>query len=170
MSTWWRACLLLGLGGLLGLPAAMAQGERSEEMPLKVAIAYNLVLFTQWPGEAGWPAAAPLQWCADPAGRWWSALQTLQDRPVRQARISLRAIGRIGDTVGCQVVMVEGALRAAAVAPGLLLMGDEGSASWTLRLERQGERMVFDVDLAAARAAGLQISSKALRLARQVQG
>jgi YfiR/HmsC-like len=169
LSTWSRWLLLGGLGWLLGLPPASAQGDTPEEMPLKVAIAFNLVLFTQWPGEAAWPAAATLQWCADPAGRWWAALQAIQDRPVRQARISLRPLGRPAEAAGCQVLVVDGGLRGATSAPGRLLIGDEGSPAWTVRLQRQGERVVFDVDLTLARHAGLQISSKALRLARQVQ-
>lgn len=151
------------------LPWARAQGDAAEEMPLKVAIAYNLVLFTQWPGEAGWPAGAPLGWCADPTGRWWPALQALQNRPVRQARVNLRAVSRPADALGCQVAVVDGGLRGLASVSGQLLIGDEISPSWTVRLQRQGERVVFDVDLASARQAGLHISSKALRLARQVR-
>lgn len=169
MSLRSRWLVPIGLGLLLGAPCASAQGDQTEEMPLKVAIAYNLVLFTQWPGEAAWTPAAPLVWCADPAGRWWSALQALQNRPVRQAKVTLRATGRPADATNCQVAVVDAGLRGIAPAPGLLLVGDDASASWTVRLQRQGERIVFDIDLPAARTAGLQISSKALRLARQVQ-
>lgn len=171
MSLWHRWLMGGGLWLLAGLRLAAAQGEGAEEMPLKVAIAYNLVLFTQWPGESAWPAAAPLLWCADPAGRWWPALQALQDRPVRQARVTLRALSRVADGASCQVVVQEAALRGTPGAPGRLLIGDDAAAgsAWTVRLQRQGERVVFDVDLASARSAGLQISSKVLRLARQVQ-
>jgi YfiR/HmsC-like len=171
VSGWRRWLMGAGLWLLLGLRLAWAQGDGAEEMPLKVAIAYNLVLFTQWPGESAWPAATPLLWCADPAGRWWPALQALQDRPVRQARVTLRALSRAADVAPCQVVVQEAALRGTPPAPGRLLVGDEAAAGspWTVRLQRQAERVVFDVDLASARAAGLQISSKALRLARQVQ-
>lgn len=168
VSVWRRLLACGGLGLWVSLPAASAQLDSIEEMPLKVAIAYNLVLFTQWPGEAAWQAAAPLLWCADPAGRWWSVLQAIQDRPVRQARVSIRATSRPADASGCQVVVVEDGLRGTAQAPGRLLIGDEGSPVWTVRLQRQGERVVFDVDLVSARAMGLQVSSKALRLARQV--
>jgi hypothetical protein len=37
-----------------------------------------------------------------------------------------------------------------------------------LNLDLAGGRVVFDIDLRSAQKAGLQISSKALRLARQV--
>lgn len=145
--------------------------EAVDELPLKAAIAYNLLLFTQWPDEASWPPGNALVVCADPAGRWWPLLQAMQDRPVRQSRLSLRAPGRSAEGLAsCHVVLLDGALRAGSPGRAQLVLADESDSGsgWTVRLSRQNGRVVFDVDLVAARAAHLQISSKALRLAREV--
>ena len=162
--------LLLAVAGLAA-PLRARAIEPVDELSLKAAIAYNLLLFTQWPDEASWPPGNPLVVCADPSGRWWSALQAMQDRPIRQARLTLRAPGRSAEGLAaCHVVLLDGGLRAGAPGKAQLVFADEGEAAngWTVRLVRQGAKVVFDVDLTVARAAHLQISSKALRLAREV--
>ncbi|MBQ0958957.1 YfiR family protein [Ideonella sp. 4Y11] len=152
-------------------PASAAPPAPVNEWSLKAAIAYNLLLFTQWPDEERWAPGAPLVWCVDPASPWWSALQGLQERPVRQARVAMRALSRPADTAACQVIQLDAGLRQASRQGAQLLIaeGREASAPWAVRLAVQGERVVFDIDLAGLRAGGLQISSKALRLAREVR-
>lgn len=158
------------LGGLLApVQAAVAA---TDELALKVAIAYNLILFTQWPDEAAWSPGSPLVLCADPGSPWWPQLRTLQERPVRQAQLVLRDPARQPDGPrGCHVLLLDGALRAGVAGRPQLLIADglEAPAGWTARLGRVGERMVFDIDLASARAGRLQVSSKVLRLAREVR-
>lgn len=162
--------LLAALALAMGAPlSALANAD---EAALKAAIAYNLMLFTQWPDEATWPVGAPLVLCADPGSRWWPALRQLQDRPVRLARLSVRDPGRQPDGLrACQVLLLDGALRGAVAGGGQLPIADEGEGvrGWVIRLGRQGERLVFDIDLQAARGLNLQVSSKALRLAREVR-
>ncbi len=166
--------------GLLALLVALAIGPgaplhtraNADEAALKAAIAYNLMLFTQWPDETAWSVGAPLVLCADPGSRWWPALRQLQDRPVRQARLQVREPGRSADGWrACHVLLLDGALQGAVAAAGQLPIADEGEGTrgWVIRLGRQGERLVFDIDLQAARTLRLQVSSKALRLAREVR-
>jgi hypothetical protein len=53
----------------------------------------------------------------------------------------------------------------------MLLVGDspgDQQRGVMLNLEIEGGRVVFDIDLRAARQAGLAVSSKVLRLARHV--
>ena len=66
-----------------------------------------------------------------------------------------------------QMPSILGALKNAPV----LIAGDTPELfrqGTMLNLELSGGHVVFDIDLRAAQKAGLQISSKALRLARQV--
>ena len=56
---------------------------------------------------------------------------------------------------------------------GVLLAGDSAGdlqRGVMLNLATEDGRIVFDIDLQAVRQAGLVLSSKVLRLARQVQG
>lgn len=165
---WLLAAVLLS-GAVATAEAAPASAD---ELSLKVAIAFNLVLFTQWPDEAGWPPGSPLVLCADAASPWWPPLRMLQERPVRQAQVVVRDPARLPDgTHGCHVLLLDGALRATVGGRAQLLIADgpDAPAGWTVRLGRAGDRIVFDIDLAAARASRLQISSKVLRLAREVR-
>ncbi|WP_210855546.1 YfiR family protein [Ideonella alba] len=165
----WLLCMA-GLGWAL-CPAGAAPPSPVDEWPLKAAIAYNLLLFTQWPDEDRWPAGAPLVWCVDPGSPWWPALQGLQERPVRHARVAVRAVSRSADTAACQVVQLDAGLRPASRQGAQLLIADgrDATGPWAVRLAVHGDRVVFDIDLTGLRAGGLQISSKALRLAREVR-
>jgi hypothetical protein len=165
-----RAALAACLCALL-VPPAWA----NEEATLKAAIVFNLMLYAQWPAEPAAPATAPLVLCADANSKLWPHLRALQDRAVRQWKLSLRETpaGDVGKQ--CQALLVEDGASAALPArlgagTPLLVVADTVRAEGAMvTLEMVAGRVVFDVDLAAARRAGMQISSKLLRLARSVR-
>lgn len=171
MTLGWRLPLLLVLLALLPPRAAAL-----DELPLKAAIIYNLLLFVQWPGEDAWPPGATLVLCAAPAGRLWPHLHELQGRPVRQWRLAVRE-AEPGAAAGCHAWLLEDApprgplARGAAAWPGLTIA--DGSRAddpgVVIGLRVLDNRLGFDVGLGAARAQGLQLSSKMLRLARVVR-
>lgn len=167
------AVLLAGLVGPGG--GALAQ----DELALKAAIVFNLLQFVQWPGQADWPPAAPLRLCADRAGALWPQLSAVQGRPVQGTRVlELRDTPATAEALSeCHAWLAEpgpGARRLnAAGAEGrpVLVIGDgerAEDAGVIVGLRRSGARLGFDVNLAAARRGGLQISSKLLRLAGKV--
>jgi hypothetical protein len=146
--------------------------------PLKAAVLFNLLGFVQWPGEAELPANTPLRVCAERGSPMWPHLMALNDRVVRQFRLTLREASGADASPTCDVWLVEhaGAARRAPLrmgAPGpVLMIGDAGGADEpgvVIALRLRGERVVFDIDMAAARRNGLQISSKLLRLARSMR-
>jgi len=166
------AALLLGL--LLGTGSAPVPAQ--EDASLKAAIVFNLLMFVQWPGEAGLPAGTPLLLCADRAGALWQHLVSLRDRPLRQYRLELRELADNDQLRDCQILLLEpgGTRRLPPRRPGapLLTVGSDERADdgeVVLGLRHVSGRVVFDVDLGAARRGGLQISSKLLRLARAVR-
>ena len=164
------------LGGLLLALAGPAPAQ--EEAPLKAAIVLNLLQFVQWPDEADWPAEAPIVLCADRHGPLWPHLAALAGRVARGHRtLQLREAAGGPDALrGCQAWLTEptSLSRRPAGTPGvpLLVIADIGlgdDAPAVVALRRVQGRIGFDVDLAAARRAGLQISSKLLRLAGKVR-
>jgi hypothetical protein len=147
-----------------------------EESPLKAAIVYNLLLYVEWRDESALAAGAPLAVCAERHGALWPHLAALAGRAVRQLRLELRDGADEAAARGCRVWVLEDGgrimptLRADA---GMLTIGDGARADGAgvvIALRRgAASRLAFDVDLVVARQQGLQVSSKMLRLARQVR-
>ena len=152
------------LAGFAAAPSAPAQVP---EVELKAAFVYNFVLFTEWPA-ATLPAGRPLTICADASGAQLGALRQLEGRTVGGHALSISA-----DPAGrCHVVLYEHAADAGTGAAGTLTVCDGPSSTCrdaVITLLRDGDRVRFDVDASRARARGLSLSSKLLRLAREVR-
>lgn len=154
-----------------------AVAERAAEAEVRQAVVFNLLMFVDWP-EARLNANNDFLLCTvdDAGGR---ILARLDGRRLGGRKVSVVTIGRdLGDIHRCDAFFVDaGSPRLVTAAtvrerktPLLVIAeGDEAIRQGaTIGLSMAGGRMVFDVNLAAARAAGLTISSKLLRLARRV--
>jgi len=160
------------LGTLLVCGAAHAVDETS----LKAAIVYNLLQFAAWPADAVPPSTA-LTLCVDPESTLAAPLRVLQGRPVGEHRLEVRDLPS-GDAVRrCHALFQDPASRTTAAvrrqigsAP-VLVVSDEPRIddAVIVHLMVAGGRIVFDVQMQAARRSGLQLSSKLLRLAREVR-
>jgi len=157
------------------LAAAAAPSLAVERVALEAAIVCNILLFVEWPAEASWPADAALNVCVDPASPLRTALQALDGRPIRRAKLTVQALG--GGSQHCHAIFVDtpASQKAAACRAGcadgvLLIEGSayEGLEAPTVRLVESDGRLAFDIQQGRARQAGLTISSRLLRLARQV--
>ncbi|HWA36752.1 MAG TPA: YfiR family protein [Burkholderiales bacterium] len=152
---------------------AGARAQTAPEAELKAALVFNFALFTQWPASAFSAPGQPFVLCyADErmAGAFTSlASKTLHGRPVAVRRILPGA-----STAGCHVGYWHEEPRLPAGAPGatLLVADAEGFArrGGVIEIGVEDARMRFDVNVDNARASGLRVSSKLLRLARKVHG
>ncbi len=167
------ACIVLGV--LLASDELWAQ-VRASEPDLKAAIIINMTLFVDWPAPSSLPADK-LAICFLRESPVATALakshgKILRNRPITVGKVRSDALGE------CHVVYLSanergqlpGILDSLRNAP-VLIAGDAPELfgqGTMLNLELSGGNVVFDIDLRAAQKAGLQISSKALRLARQV--
>lgn len=148
-----------------------------DALPLKAAVVFNLLMFVEWPGEAEWPAAAPLMLCGDRSAPLWAHLRLLQDRPLRQRRLEIREANNAEEQRACHAWVLEegGQKPLSARVPGagpVLVIGDGqrgDEAGVIVALRSTGSRLQFDVNLVEARQQRLQLSSKLLRLARVVR-
>jgi YfiR/HmsC-like len=166
--------------GALWLAALLlcATGARASDLPeyrLKAAFVYNFMLFTEWPAVTG----GTLNLCIlgkDPFG---PEIDGLQGKPVagRSVAVHRKAAGE--SLKDCQAVFI-----AASVIDSLprVLQGLKGQPTLTLAdspgAMRHGValnmavaqgKVTFEANLQAARGAGLDLSSKLLRLASEVQ-
>lgn len=168
----WRAGCALLLG-LLVLRPALAQGGSPEA--LKAEVVYRLLMFVSWPAERE-VAGRSLQLCTVGEGRMDSALQGLAGRPIRQLSVDVaRHPPRADQLAGCHLLYLPGpqpALRPALAELPVLVVSDAAAMldqGAMINLQIEDGRIVFDVDLDAARRAGLAVSTKLLRLARFVR-
>ncbi|MDO8319331.1 YfiR family protein [Rhodoferax sp.] len=171
--TVWRT----GLALLLLALAALAQAQRQALEPeLKAAILVNMLLFVDWPNQNTQPTAQ-ITVCYLGIGPVSTALmqldgKLLKGKPLRVVRVEASKIAH------CHALYVASfeAASLTHVVPqarthGVLLVGDSAGylqRGVMLNLDVDRGRVVFDVDLNAVRQTALTISSKVLRLARQV--
>ncbi|MDR7268675.1 hypothetical protein J2X20_001304 [Pelomonas saccharophila] len=167
---WGAGCAML-FALLSGRPA-LAQGGSPEA--LKAEVVYRLLMFVNWPAEREL-AGRPLQLCTLGEGRMDQALQSLAGRPIRHLSVDIRRQPRADQLAGCHLLYLptpQPGLRPALAELPVLVVSDatamlEQGAMINLQIE--DGRIVFDVDLDAARRVGLAVSTKLLRLARYVR-
>jgi hypothetical protein len=165
-------------GTVLAVALLHAPAQAVERSELEAAIVYNILLFVEWPPQANPPPGGPLVLCVDPGSRVSTPLKSLAGRRVRSYRLELHELAANESARSCHALFVDSASRLPAAAQRralrgapVLVIGDEPAGAdepSTIRLDDAAGRIAFDVDLAQARASGLQISSRLLRLARKV--
>jgi hypothetical protein len=158
-----RCALMTALFGCVGLAHAQV-----EEATLKAAFVYNFALYTTWPTPLR--DAATLTICVQQASPLAPALHALAGKAVQQREVVVKEIDANGAHVSCDVQVAESSAGARLWhEPGVLTVCDcdDGDARGAIvSLVREGARLRFDIDLAAASSAGLSVSSKLLHLAR----
>ena len=174
-SRWlaWALGAALGSTGLLGF-APLARADDLPEYRLKAAFLYNFALFTEWPAEVG----STLNLCvhgSDPFGR---ELDALAGKAVGVRSLAVQRKGNSEPLKGCHIVFIA----APAIAslprvldelrdtPALTVADTPGAARQgvALNMAVAQNRIAFEANLQAARAAHLNLSSKLLRLATEV--
>lgn len=172
--SFWRMPLALLL--LVLAPFAWAQ-KQAPEAELKAAILTNVLLFVDWPNQSA-PAADRLKLCYLTVGPVSTALAQFDGKLIKARPLQIVRVDTSG-TTGCNALYVSPLdadslprLLAASRNGGFLLVGDVPGApprGVMVNMDVDNGRIVFDVDLLSIRQAGLVLSSKVLRLARQVQ-
>lgn len=137
------------------------------DVELKAAYIYNFAQFTAWPGER---ASAPLAVCAEHAGALWQALQAYNGRLAGGRPWQLVDAAGRPRGLGCDVLVLGRAAEMQA-GTGVLVIRDgtaPGASPCAITLVDDDEQLRFDVDTRQTARAGLRMSSKLLRLARNV--
>lgn len=171
---------LLAAALLLAAPMRAAP-EAPTEWDVKAAYLYNFTRFVEWPEDRTTPADAPFVVAVlgpDPFGRVLDA--TFAGKTVGTHPVVVRRLERPEDASEVRILFVAGAsdrdalrgLRAARGKP-VLTVGDANGAGprpVILTFLIRDSRVRFEVNLGAARDAGLKISSQLLKLALAVDG
>lgn len=172
----WLAPLLLALGLA---PPGQAQPLVASEAALQAALLVNFAIFTEWPAlPAGVTVAEKISFCVLASPDVTEALLNRQNKSIRGKAIEVKAISSTTQTTACQVLFVgEPAhpriheIRQLARTIPLLLVAEENGfdpKDVIISLRLQDGRYTFKINLTAARASSLTLSSKLLNLATQV--
>jgi hypothetical protein len=167
------AALVLALCAALG-GVAPVSGQDLPEYRLKAAFLYNFALFTEWPADVG-PTLGLCILGPDPFGK---EIDGLQGKAVGGRSIVLHRKPGSSALAGCHLVFVAApviasvprVLEAVQGSPVLIVADSPGAARQgvALNMAVAQNRITFEANLAAARAARLTLSSKLLRLATEV--
>ena len=167
------------IGLLAGGPNIWANEVKPTEYQAKAAFIYNFLQFVDWPAK---PIKAPepaLNLCilgVDPFG---GAFETYQGETVLGRKLFIRQIHTIHELKDCQALFICPSEKGRAaqiakqvVSQGILTIGDSDGLAYqgvmiNFYLDRSKVR--FEINIDAARRAGLTISSYLLRLARIIQ-
>ena len=168
----------LGLGlGLVVLVAlsAKAQAGSADEHSVKAAYLYNFAKFVEWPEEAGNPGT-PLVIAVFGKDDFGAVLkQTVHGETVNGRAISVRSVSRVEDLRSCQILFFGSSnqnrlaevLRATEGA-SVLTVGETDEfirLGGVIAFVAEGNKIRFEINLAAARRNRLTISAKLLRVA-----
>lgn len=171
---------LRALAAAAWLAPAAALGQAVPEYDLKAAFLYNFALFVDWPAEGPPEERRALTLCVlggDPFGH---ALDALEGKTVRSQRLAVRRLASAQAAVDCQILFIAATeearlahiLKAVQGRPVLTVADSDGwlEQGVMINVSTRQARLAFDVNLAAARQAGLRVSSRLLRLAHLVLG
>jgi hypothetical protein len=166
------ACWLAALG------AGVVHAQDLPEYRLKAAFIFNFLTYTEWPAAAT-AASGTLNLCVLGADPFGSDIDALQGRSVGGRAIEVQRKSISDSLKACHAVFISNAahdrwlrsflgLRGKPVLvitdnPGALALGA------TLNMNVVRDKVTFEANLGLAREAGLQLSSKLLRLATEVQ-
>ncbi|HEX7885358.1 MAG TPA: YfiR family protein [Phenylobacterium sp.] len=162
----------------LAIHGAASGQAASIEYDVKAAYLYKFAPFVEWPPTAFASPSSPFQVCIlgrDPFGlRLDRAVsgQRVADHPV-----AVRRLERVDAGSGCHILFLGAsrsqtpadALKAVRGAPILTVADDGAGPGAIIRFVLKDNRVRFDIDVAAATANRVTISSKLLSLATSVR-
>jgi hypothetical protein len=165
------AVFAASLLSLLSLPLFAAEVDSASDTAVKMAFVYNFGKFVEWPPAAFNDSGHRVVLCT---------IGDVNGKKVQNRELQVVHIARLNDLGGCDTLFIAQSerdrlgdvLAAVSKRPTLTISDIEGftDKGGMIGLLVRNERVQFDVNLTAARSAGLQISSELLKLAHAVVG
>ncbi|HYE88541.1 MAG TPA: YfiR family protein [Vicinamibacterales bacterium] len=175
-----RLLLLVVLAAVLGRPALFAQPAPAPfEASVKAVFLFNFSKYVTWPAQAiGERSPAEIRVCVTANDAFFNLLRTaVQGEQVDERPLIPVALDGLDEARTCQILYVgdaqslDGRAWLNAVRGRQVLTVGDGTLNdeTVISFVRDGNRIRFDINRAAAARRGLNVSSKLLRLARQVR-
>jgi len=178
--TGFRPCLLLTAGAVwLFAAVPAAQQAAPIEANVKAVFLYNFTKYVAWPAATpGATSPAELRICVTAPDAFFTLLKsTVQGEDIDGRPLHPIALDGLDDAKTCQILYVGDAQTPdakawlAAVRGQQVLTVADGPLNdeTVIAFVREDNRLRFDINRASASRRGLNVSSKLLRLARQVR-
>lgn len=173
-------CMLCSCWMLAGVTAAHADQAVTKEYEIKAAFLYNFAKFVEWPSECFTNDQSPLVIGVFGQNPFGSELQTIaRDHQINGRPIVIKPVATLADTGGVHLLFF-GAEEDEHVAEtlamlkgaGILTVGESKkfmAAGGMINFIRDGDKVRFEVNNAAAAQHRLIISAQLLKLAASVQ-
>ncbi len=153
-----------------------AESLSFQEYNVKAAYLYNFAKFIEWPAESFSNKANSLDLCIIGKNPFGDAVNTIEGKTVKERRLVVRDIQSIRDIEGCNILfisesednnvsMISGQIHdkhilSVADMDGFVQRGG------IINLTTQNNKIYFEINIDAAKRAGLDISSNLLKLSR----
>ncbi len=165
----WLAVALLGL-------AAAAKALAQNEDAVKAAFVYNFAKFVEWPAAAFSDASAPITVAFVGAGSLADTFeQNVKGKNANGREFSIKRLPAAAGAEAAQIVVVgdagqSGAVLGAVKGKPVLTIGDLDGFNGAIRFVKDGAKIGFELDLDAAKGAGLKVDPKLQKVAKSVKG
>lgn len=157
-------------------PLQKASAEDSRNYEVRAAMIFNFARFTRWPEHAFAAPAEQIIICTSGESNLYTALKDIEGKKIRGRAIFIEnALYRSYEHRHCHIVVLTEELleRYAELEFGnaLIIATAEGAGSQiaSIELVNIGRQIRFIINPAAARASGVEISSKLIDLAVRVR-
>jgi YfiR/HmsC-like len=165
---------------LIAVPGLWAQYAKPTDYQVKAAYLYNFGRFVQWPAMASPAKGDSFNICVlgqDPFGSTLDS--TLAGQKIAGKRVAARRISSPQDSGNCQILFLSSSedarlseIMKALDKSAVLTVSDMPQFSrrgGMIQFVAEGDRIRFEVNLAAAQNAGLSLSSELLQVAASVR-
>jgi hypothetical protein len=168
------ACFLV-----YAVPCARAQPASAPEYEVKAAFIYNFAKFVEWPEGAFSSGNAAINLCVTDEGPSMKAFESVRGKTVKGREIVVGQCDEIQDIAACHILFVSssgkkrpGQVLEAVKGRRILTVGDEkgfARLGGIINFITVDNKISFEINPDAAKRAGLEISSKLLKLAEIVR-
>lgn len=159
---------------------ASAQDESRSEFLVKAAFLYHFAKFVEWPAGSLAADQNSITLCVLGTDPFKSALDTIEGKQVQGRTLAVETVSELTPDTRCHLVFVstseserlEEILFVLANHPALTVSDIDGFAQHggVIGLVKAKDKISFEINLQAAKEAGLKLSSSLLRLAKIVEG
>ncbi len=156
-----------------------AESTTPREYLIKAGFLYNFAKFVEWPDDAFADSSVPLTLCIIGKDPFGASLRSVEGETFMGRKLLIRRFSRLRDMDNCHILFISSserkrlpAILARMKGKQILSVADmKGFArrGGIINLIKVQDRIRFEINVDAARRAGLKISSKLLNLATIVK-